>query len=85
MAATPKHDNRGFSLQTPKGNIGGLPNIPTTTTNAGARGLAIDMSQDGANLPPQTPGGKVPSLDMSKVAGAQPASTTNKNSGRLLL
>ena len=52
MAATPKHDNRGFSLQTPKGGLGGLPNQPTTTTNAGANRMSIDMAQDGANMPP---------------------------------
>ena len=51
------------------------------------------MSTDsGVNMPPQTPAGPagrmVPSLDMSKVGGSNgqpPQSTTNKNSGRLLL
>jgi len=59
----------GFNLQTPKGAIGAFPAAPGTTTNANR--MSIDMSQDGITQPPQTPGGnKVPSLDMSKVAGA---------------
>ena len=42
ISATPKGGGMGFNLQTPKGNIGGPPNIPTTTTNANR--MSLDMS-----------------------------------------
>ena len=65
-------------------------NAPISTTNASrAGGIDMSLEDSSMNMPPQTPAGmsKVPSLDMSKVGpGNQPPqSTTNKNSGRLLL
>ena len=59
----------GLNIQTPKGNIGGHGLLPTSTTNASTSQIMELLD----NKPPQTPaglGGKVPALDMAKVAGA---------------
>ena len=68
----------GLQIQTPKGHISGPGrNAPTTTTNAGSR-MSFQLGDiDDKNTVnvPQTPGGlggKVPSLDMSKVGGSGP-------------
>ncbi len=72
ISATPKGAGpMGLNIQTPKGNIGGhgLPQAPTSTTNASTSQRMDYMD----NKPPQTPaglGGKVPTLDMAKVVGA---------------
>ena len=58
--------------------------MPGTTTNAGSA-RNFDMGAEGGANVPQTPGGKVPSLDMGRVNQAQPSSTTNKGSANRLL
>ena len=63
MAPTPKG---AIGINTPKGVIGGMINIPGSTTNASSKG-GFDMS-GGVNIP-QTPAGGVPSLDMDKLMG----------------